>query len=200
MVNMFPYKYKTFNIKKDNFKFKGLEVSTKYNITYNLKCKSLYDISKDNDLSFYNLCIAAIYKTLEEFPELKHYMVEKYIKCNPDIGSIKPLENFNSFKQWNDFLENIKKEHRDFFNSKDFENIDYILFHLPWLHYSEFLDIQCEGERRHPMIHWSRYKNGKIRVTFTSNQTLIPEYQLRSFFNKLSEYMQNPDLIFSKIN
>ena len=126
---MFPYKYKTFTIKKQDSAYRQLNISTGYSVTSNVRCKSLYEFSKQNNLSFNNLCIEAIYRALDDLPELKN-MVEG-------------------------------------------------------------------GKNNGPLIQWDDYKEGKMRVTFTSRQTFINGNQLNSFFNRLDEYMKDPNLIMS---
>ncbi len=64
--------YETFPIKKeDDLNFRQFHITARYTITSTIKCQNLYEFSKENKFSFLNLCVAAIYKALEDIPELK---------------------------------------------------------------------------------------------------------------------------------
>lgn len=74
-MNICPYE--TFSIKKEeDLNFRQFHITARYTITSTIKCQNLYEFSKENKFSFLNLCVAAIYKTLEDILELKQYIID----------------------------------------------------------------------------------------------------------------------------
>ena len=211
---MYKYPYKSFSIKEEDLNFKEFHSSARYTISSEVNCKELYDFSKENHFSFFNLCVAAIYKTLEDIPELRQYIIDgkcrEYEHLNVVIPLLKEdnstediciesIHDFKSFRQWDDFLQNVKKDTSNnlhFFGPDSGEYPFAILSCLPWISYSSFIDMPMKGDFYFPIVHWGEYKDGKIPVTLTANHTFVYGYHLGLFFTVLNDYMQNPDLIF----
>lgn len=120
---MKEHPYKKLDFTEDDLKINKLFVSSRYSITSLINCENLYSFSKENNFSFFNICVAAIYKTIESIPELRTFMIygegREYEHINivlPLINEdttvenicIESIDNFKSFKEWNDFLQNIK--------------------------------------------------------------------------------------------
>ncbi len=215
---MYSHPYKTFNIEEESLNFRQFHITARYTITSDVKCKNLYDFSKENNFSFFNLSVAAIYKTLESIPELKQYIVNgecrEYEQTNIIIPLIKEdystedvciesIENFKSFNEWNEFLLYVKenpKEYHHVFGPDAHEKPFAILSCLPWINYSGFIDMPTDSDTYFPIVHWGKYEDGKVPVTLTSNHTFVYGYHLGLFFKTLEQYMNNPDLIFPNID
>ena len=214
---MKDHPYKVLDVKYEDFEFtRQTFVSTRYSMTSIVDCENLYSISKDNDFSFFNLCVAAIYKTIESIGELKQCFVDGEGREYEHINIVLPLikedhsvkniciesiHNFESFKEWNDFLENAKdnEEYEYRYGPESKYHIFAILSCLPWVHYSSFIDTPLDNDAFTPSIHWGKYEDGKIPVTLNINHIFVFGYHLGLFFNRLGEYMENPNLIFEKI-
>lgn len=214
---MYPHKYSTFSIKEEDLNFRQFHITARYTITADVKCENLYNFSKKNNFSFFNLSVAAIYKTLEDIPELKKYIVDgecrEYEQTNVVIPLIREdhltndiciesIRDFKSFKEWNDFLKGIKENpesHQHIFTPDTNEMPFAILSCLPWIRYTGFIDMPTDSDTYFPIVHWGKYDDGKVPVTLTSNHTFVYGYHLGLFFNKLEEYMNNPTLIFESI-
>ncbi len=213
-MNIYPYE--TFVINDEDLNFRQFHITARYTITSTIACQNLYEFSKDNKFSFFNLCVAAIYRTLEDIPELKQYIIDgecrQYEHTNVIIPLLKEdnstedvciesIDSFKSFKEWDAYLQNIKENPEDYLHIFKPEYIDQpfaILSCLPWMDYTGFIDMPTDSDTYFPIVHWGKYENGKIAVTLTSNHTFVYGYHLGLFFNKLSNYMENPNLIFPK--
>ena len=215
---MREYSYKLLDFKKEDLDLnKQFFISSRYSMTSIIDCENLYRFSKQNDFSFFNLCVAAIYKTLESIPELRQFVIEgegrEYEHLNvilPVINDCHNLDNicvesihdFNSFKEWNDFLENIKDNIKDYEYIYGLESLNQafaVLSCVPWVHYVSYNDVTAPSDSYSPIVHWGKYEDGKVPVTITINHVFVYGYHLGLFFNRLSDYMANPDSIFPKI-
>ena len=67
---MKEHPYKKLDFKEEDLKINKLFVSSRYSITSLIDCENLYFFSKENNLSFFNMCVAAIYKTIESIPDM----------------------------------------------------------------------------------------------------------------------------------
>ena len=214
---MREHPYKKLDFKQKDLKINNLFISSRYSITSLIDCENLYSFSKENDLSFFNLCVAAIYKTIESMPELKTFMIDGEGREYEHINIILPLLNddnavenvciesfddFKSFKEWNDFLQNIKNDsenHKYIYGPETLNHVFAILSCIPWIHYADFNDMTLSSDNFIPVVHWGKYENGKIPLTISVNHVFVFGYHLGIFFNRLSEYMENPDSIFPNI-
>ena len=214
---MKDHPYKKLDFKEEDLKVNKLFISSRYSMTSLIDCENLYSFSKENNFSFFNLCVAAIYKTIESIPELKTFMINgegrEYEHVNivlPLINEdtsvenicIESIDNFKSFKEWNDFLQNIKNDsenHQYIYGPETENHIFAILSCIPWVHYLDFNDMTLASDNFIPVVHWGKYENGKIPVTISINHIFVFGYHLGLFFNRLSDYMKNPNSIFSDI-
>ena len=214
---MKEHPYKKIDLKEEDLKINKLFISSRYSITSLIDCENLYSFSKENEFSFFNSCVAAIYKTIESIPELKTFILygegREYEHINivlPIITEETALENiciesiddFESFKEWDDFLQNIKqnpKNHQYGYGPESQNHVFAILSCIPWIHYTDLNDITFASDNFVPVVHWGKYENGKIPVTISINHIFVFGYHLGLFFNILSNYMENPDSIFTNI-
>ncbi len=210
------HSYKSFEVdEKDLFSLSSF-ISSRFEVTVDINAKNLYDFSKKNNLSFFNLCVAAIYRTIEEIPEFKKYIVDgegrQYSETNVVLPILKEnnrtqdvciesIDEFNSFRQWNKFLNHVKKHPDEFpmeFDEQSAEMPIAILSCMPWFYYKGFRNIILNSEVFIPIIHWGKYEDGKFPLTVEINHTYIYAYHLSVFFDKLNEFMENPNLIFEE--
>ena len=210
------HSYKRFEVdEKDLFSLPSF-ISTRCEVTVVINAKKLYDFSKENDLSFFNSCVAAIYRTIEEIPEFKKYIINgegrQFSETNvvfPLLKDDKSIQNvciesineFNSLKQWDDFLNHVKKHPDEYpveYNEQSSEAPTAILSCMPWFNYTGFRNLILSSDVYIPIIHWGKYEDGKFPLTVEFNHTYIYGYQLGLFFDKLNEFMENPNLIFGE--
>lgn len=103
------------------------------------------------------MCVAAIYKTLEDIPELKQYIIDgecrQYEHTNVIISllqddnstediCIKSIDGFKSFKEEDNYLQNIKENPKNYLHifKPEFVNQPFaILSCLPWMDYTGFI-------------------------------------------------------------
>ena len=215
---MRDYTYRKLDVKYEDFDFtRQLFITTRYSMTSEIDCENLYLFSKENGFSFFNLCIAAIYKTIESIPELKQCFIEEEAREYEHINIIVPLikedhtvesvciesiHDFDSFKEWNDFLQTVKDNPKDYEHIHSPETEDSMfatLSCIPWVHFSNLNDMVLDSDKFCPTIHWGKYENGKIPVSLTVNHIFVYGYHLGLFFNRLTDYMQNPHSIFANI-
>ena len=215
--NMKEHPYKKLDFKEEDLKINKLFISSRYSITSLIDCENLYSFSKENEFSFFNLCVAAIYKTIESIPELKTFVLygegREYEHINivlplineeNNVGNIciESIDDFASFKEWDDFLQNIKqnpKNHQYVYGPESQNHVFAILSCLPWIHYTNFNDMTLASNNFIPVVHWGKYENGKLPVTISINHIFVFGYHLGLFFNILSNYMENPNSIFPNI-
>ena len=214
---MKEHAYKKLDFKEEDLKINKLFISSRYSVTSSIDCENLYSFSKENDFSFFNSCVAAIYKTIESMPELKTFVLDgegrEYEQINvvlplinedTDIENIciESIDGFESFKQWNDFLQNIKnnpENHQYLYGPESPNHVFAILSCVPWINFSHVNDMVLPSDNFVPVIHWGKYENGKIPVTISVNHIFVFGYHLGLFFNRLSDYMENPNSIFPNI-
>lgn len=213
---MKDYPYKTLSITDKDLEFtKQSFITTRYSMTSIIKCENLYSFSKENELSFFNLCVAAIYKTIESIPELRQCVMNGEGREYEHINIIMPLikddhsvqnisidsiHDYNSFKEWNDCLNNVKNNIEDYrydYGPDSLNHVFAILSCMPWIHYCEFKDMTLDSDKFFPAIYWGKYEEGILPVTITVNHIFVYGYHLGLFYNRLSEYMENPESIFT---
>lgn len=159
--------------------FRQFHITARYTITSTIKCQNLYEFSKENKFSFLNLCVAAIYKTLEDIPELKQYIIDgecrQYEHTNVIISllqddnstediCIKSIDGFKSFKEGDNYLQNIKENPKNYLHifKPEFVNQPFaILSCLPWMDYTGFIDMPTDSDTYFPIIHWANMKKVK---------------------------------------
>lgn len=214
---MKDHPYKVLDVKYEDFNFtRELFISTRYSMTSIIDCENLYSLSKENNFSFFNLCVAAIYKTIESVNELKQCFIEGEAREYEHINIVLPLikedqtlkniciesiHDFKSLDEWNAFLENAKgdDDYHYEYGPESFKHIFAILSCVPWIHYSHFVDTDLGSDTFTPSIHWGKYEDGKIPVTLNINHIFVYGYHLGLFFNRLEEHMRNPETIFENI-
>ena len=210
------HSYESFEVdEKDLFSLSAF-ISNHFEVTINVNAKRLYDFSKENNFSFFNSCVAAIYKAIEEIPEFKKYIVNEKGRQYSEINIVFPvlkddnstqdvcIESFNdftSFKQWDNFLNHVKEhpdEYKMEFDEKSSEAPIAILSCIPWFYFTGFRNLVLKSDVFTTVIHWGKYENGKFPLAIEVNHTYIYAYHLGLFFDKLDEFMQNPNLIFGE--
>lgn len=214
---MKEYPYKKLDIREEDLTTNKFFISSRYSITSIIDCESLYSFSKENRFSFFNLCVAAIYKTIESIPEFRTFIMQGEGREYEHINIVLPLidenhyveniciesiDEFESFKKWDDFLQDIKNNPRTYqyeYGPDSPNHVFAILSCIPWIHYSNFNDMTLPSDNYIPVVHWGKYENGKLPVTISINHIFIFGYHLGLFFNRLSDYMENPSSIFPKI-
>ena len=208
------HSYESFEVdEKDLFSLSAF-MSTRFEVTVDVNAKKLYEFSKENNISFFNSCVAAIYKAIEAIPEFKKYIVNgkgrQYSETNivlpllKDDNStqdvcIESIDGFTSFDQWDEFLNHVKENSCEYLMEFDEHSADApiaILSCMPWFYFTGFRNLLLSSDMFLTIIHWGKYENGKFPLAIEVNHTYIYAYHLGLFFDKLDEFMQNPELIF----
>ena len=117
------YKKKILDIKYESLPFLDFQC-TRYSMTAKLDVSNVYAHSKKNGIPFFNLTSACILCAINEIPELKKRIVNKQVVEYENVSAITPilqedksireiemppLSYFNSFKEWNEYIQYKKK-------------------------------------------------------------------------------------------
>ena len=210
------HSYETFEIE---MLFSSLEfvISSRYDVTVEVNAKKLFDFSKEHELSFFNCCVAAVYKTIEDIPEFKKYVVNgegrQYSQTNvvlplPKADNttqdvcIESLDDYKSFKEWDEALNALKagiEEAEPVYDENSSEYPIAVLSCLPWLPFTSFHNITFSSNIYSQSVHWGKYEDGKMPVTLTANHDFIEGYHFCLFYEILGEYLENPESIFKEV-
>lgn len=211
------HSYETFEIDEMLFSSLDFVISSRYGVTVDVNAKNLFDFSKEHELSFFNCCVAAIYRAIEDIPEFKKYIIDgegrQYSQTNLVIllpkadhntqdVCIESLEDYKSFKEWDDALNTLKAGIEDaepIYDENSYKCPIAILSCLPWMHYTNFHNMTFSSNIYTQNVHWGKYEDGIIPVTLTANHDFINGYHIGLFYEILGEYLENPESIFEEI-
>lgn len=211
------HSYETFEIEEMLLSSFDFIVSSRYDVTCEVNAEKLFEFSKENDLSFFNCCAAAIYKTIEDIPEFKMYIVNgearQYSQTNvvlplPTANKntrdvcIESLYDYKSFREWDDALNVLKagiEEAEPVYGENLAECPIAVLSCLPWLPFTSFHNVIFTNNIYTQSVHWGKYEDGKMPVTITANHDFVQGHHFGLFYEILGEYLENPMSIFEEI-
>jgi len=208
------YKEKVLDMKVEELPFTDF-LTSRYSMTVRVPAKNTYDLAKKEGIPFFNLTSACILKAINEIPEFKYRIkdgkVIEYEKINavtpimqPDHTireiEIKPTSEFNSFKEWNDYVENKKKniEDNQFLVEPSLRDILPIANFscLPWLNFDSMTNVIATPHQLMPVISWGKFVDGKIPISVTASHIFIFGWHFKLFYEKAEEYLTHPEKLF----
>ncbi|MCQ2795487.1 MAG: hypothetical protein MJ214_04730 [Bacilli bacterium] len=180
-----------------------------------VKCRRLYDYCQKHHLSFFNMSIIAVVKTLNGIKEFRSAICEKeareynhlafiiYItKNNKDYQVLlENIDRFKSAKSWDEYFNKVKENPEKHFPSlsmDDFlkKSMFAFLTCMPIVDYQSFSDIDWGKNFFPPFIHWGKYCNGRMMFSINANHIFVYGRHLSLFFAQLEKYMMHPETIF----
>ena len=208
------YKEKELDIKVEDLPFLKFFTS-RYSMTVRVPAQNTYDLSKKQGMSFFNLTTACLLKAINEIPEfryrIKNGKVIEYEKINavspimqPDHSileiEIKPTSEFNSLQEWNNYVDNKKKNIKDnqFLVDPSLRDVLPIANFscITWINFDSMTNVISEPHQIMPVITWGKLVDGKISISLTASHVFIFGWQFKLFFEKAEEYLTHPEKLF----
>ena len=210
------YPKKELDIKVDKLPFKDF-LTSRYSMTVRVNAQNTYDYSKNNNLPFFNMTSACILEAINEIPEFKRRIIDdkvyEYEKINAvspimqDDYSIReieilPLSEHESLEEYNSYIENKKEniEDNQFLVEPSLRDMLPIcnLSCIPWINFDSMTNIIASSNQLMPVISWGKLVDGKIPVSLTASHVFIFGYHFRLFYEKIENYLDNPELIINE--
>ena len=192
-------------------------LSSRYSMTVRVNAGISYDYAKRNDISFFNLTVACILKTINEIPEFKRRIIDDEVYEYNHITSVSPImqednsirevemepvSEYESYAQWDRMYED-KKSDIDTYefvvepslrDSKGICNLSCI----PWIDFDSMTNIIASGNQIMPVVSWGKLVDGKIPVSLTASHIFVFGYHFKLFYEKLEYYLENPEVVCEK--
>ena len=210
------YPKKELDIKVDELPFKDF-LTSRYSMTVRVNAQNTYDYSKNNNLPFFNMTSACILEAINEIPEFKRRIIDdkvyEYEKINAvspimqDDYSIReieilPLSEHESLEEYNSYIENKKEniEDNQFLVEPSLRDMLPIcnLSCIPWINFDSMTNIIASSNQLMPVISWGKLVDGKIPVSLTASHVFIFGYHFKLFYEKIENYLDNPELIINE--
>jgi len=190
-------------------------LTSRYSMTVKLNALKTYELAKKENIPFFNLTSACILETLNEIPEFKWRIVgdnvveyEKINAVSPIMQNdytireieMEPASDFENIFQWNEYVENKKDNIED--NQylvepmkRDEEPISNLSC-IPWIDFDSMTNIIASPNQIMPVISWGKLVGEKIPVSLTASHVFIFGWHFKLFYEKLEEYLNNPEKLF----
>ena len=210
------YPKKELDIKVDELPFKDF-LTSRYSMTVRVNAQNTYDYSKNNNLPFFNMTSACILEAINEISEFKRRIIDdkvyEYEKINAvspimqDDYSIReieilPLSEHESLEEYNSYIENKKEniEDNQFLVEPSLRDMLPIcnLSCIPWINFDSMTNIIASSNQLMPVISWGKLVDGKIPVSLTASHVFIFGYHFKLFYEKIENYLDNPELIINE--
>ena len=207
------YKKKLLDIKYESLPFIDF-LCPRYSMTVKVKSQKLYEYSKKNNIPFFNLTSACILKTINEIPEFKKRIINKQIYEYENISAITPillndnttkeieippLHYFNSFKEWNEYIQYKKKNiDKEIFICDGFKRDEEPIVNfscIPWIHFESMTNVVSSSHQIYPVISWGKLEEGKIPISLTVSHIFFFGYHFKLFYEGVEKYFNEPELI-----
>nr|AWI67026.1 Chloramphenicol acetyltransferase [Piromyces sp.] len=208
------YKEKVLDMKVEELPFTNFFTS-RYCMTVRVPAQNTYDLAKKEGISFFNLTTACILKAINEIPQFKYRIkdgkVVEYEKINavspimqPDHSireiEIKPTSEFNSLHDWNNYVENKKKniEDNQFIVEPSLRDVLPIANFscIPWIDFDSMTNVIAAPHQIMPVISWGKFVDGKIPISLTASHVFVFGWQFKLFYEKAEEYLTHPEKLF----
>ncbi|TGC49799.1 CatA-like O-acetyltransferase [Salmonella enterica subsp. enterica serovar Wilhelmsburg] len=194
----------------EHYKFYSKFDNPCFNLCVPVNAQKLYDFAKDNNESFFQLCLFAILRAANTIPELKQRTLgDEVIEYN-NINVMTPIitkdEGFRqvmceSTSLFSDFKLQISEKIDDVKNSKSGPMIikteDFFCAScLPWLHFSSITHAELHFGASVPTLTWGKLKNGIIPVACKFNHAFVDGLHASRFFAGIEDNFGKPDLLY----
>lgn len=210
------YKEKITDIKVEDLPFSDF-LTSRYSMTVRINAQETYDLSKKENIPFFNLTSACILEAVNEIPEFKYRIkngnVIEYEKINgvsPIMQKdhtireieMKPISEFSDIFKWNDYVEEKKSNIEDnqylvepiLRDEAPIANLSCI----PWIDFDAMTNIIASPNQIIPVISWGKLVDGKIPVSLTASHIFIFGWHFKLFYEKSEDILTNPEKLFFK--
>lgn len=206
--------YKILDIDVNELPFADF-LTSRYSMTVKLNAQKTYDLSKKENIPFFNLTCACVLETINEISQFKWRIIgdnvveyEKINAVSPIMQNdysireieINPLSGFENIFQWNEYVENKKNNIED--NQylvepikRDEEPIANLSC-IPWIDFDSMTNIIASSNQIMPVISWGKLVDDKIPVSLTASHVFIFGWHFKLFYEKLEKYFNNPEKLF----
>lgn len=210
------YNKKELDINVEELPFQDF-LTSRYSMTTRVNAQKTYEYSKENNIPFFNMTAACILEAINEIPEFKRRIIEdkvyEYEKINAispimqDDHTIReieilPLSEHKSLTEYNEFIENKKKniDENRFLVEPSKRDILPIcnLSCIPWINFDSMTNIIATSNQIMPVISWGKLVDEKIPVSLTASHIFIFGYQFKQFYEKVEYYLENPETLLKK--
>lgn len=82
--------YKVLDIDVDDLPFSDF-LTSRYSMTVRVNAEETYNLSKNEDISFFNLTLACILEALNDIPEFKYRIIDDKVVEYEKINAISPI-------------------------------------------------------------------------------------------------------------
>ncbi|MBE6487543.1 MAG: chloramphenicol acetyltransferase [Methanosphaera stadtmanae] len=213
---MIEYDKTRLDIEVDELPFQDF-LTSRYSMTVRVNAQKTYDFAKENNIPFFNMTVACILEAINEIPEFKRRIIDgkiyEYDKINavsPIMQEdhsireieIKPLSEEKSLEKWNNIIENKKDNIEDsqFLVEPTLRDMLPIcnLSCIPWINFDSMTNIIASSNQIMPVISWGKLVDGKIPVSLTASHVFIFGYHFKLFYEKIENYLENPESLMKK--
>lgn len=210
---MRKYNKKLLNIDVKDLPFKNFFTS-RYSMTVRVNAKSTYNLAKKEDVSFFNLTLAAMLEGINEIPEFKRRILNGQVFEYEKINAVTPImqkdhtiqeievvppSEFDDIYKWCDYVENKKKnsENNQYEVNPDLRDSEPIANFscIPWIDFDSMTNIIASARQVMPAISWGKLVDGKISVSLSANHIFIFGYHFKLFYENIEKYLNNPELL-----
>lgn len=205
--------YKVLDIDVDDLPFSDF-LTSRYSMTVRVNAEETYNLSKNEDISFFNLTLACILEALNEIPEFKYRIIDdkvvEYEKINaisPIMQDnhtireieIKPVSEFKTIFEWNNYLEDKKDniENNQYLVEPMKRDIEPIanLSCIPWIDFDSMTNIIASPNQLMPVITWGKLVNKQIPISLTASHIFIYGWHFKLFYDNLEKYLTQPEIL-----
>ncbi|MBQ9160182.1 MAG: chloramphenicol acetyltransferase [Methanobrevibacter sp.] len=206
--------YKITDIKVDELPFSDF-LTSRYSMTVRVKAEQCYEMSKKENIPFFNLTTACILETIKEIPEFRLRIKEGKVIEYDHINAVSPImqedhtireieiipsSEFEDIYKWNDYVENKKLNIEDnqflvepmMRDELPIANLSCI----PWIDFDSMTNIIASPNQIMPAISWGKMVDGKIPISLTASHVFIFGWHFKLFYEKTEEYLTNPERLF----
>lgn len=212
MFRVFIMKEIEFDLKNNPF-YNFL--SSRYSMSARLNVEKMWNYSKENDLSFFTLSLAALINSLNEIPEMRRRIVNgKVIEydyldavcpiMDEDSGIYKEMrvkapQRFDEILDWHDYVQEherkilngtedafeVKTTERDELNIANFSCI-------PWVDFDSITNCTASSNQIQPLITWGKVNEDyEMTVAITVSHIFVNGRELAYFYQFAQDNFNN---------
>lgn len=211
LINM---REKITDIKIEDLPFTDF-LSARYSMTVRVNASKTYELSKKENISFFNLTTACILNAINEIPEFKLRIKDGKVVEYEYINAVTPIlqedhtireievtppTKFKNIYEWNNHLENKKKNIKDTFQIEPMKRDELPLVNfscIPWIDFDSMTNPVAYPNQIMPLITWGKLVNGKLPITLTASHIFIFGWHFKLFYEKVENNLTNPEKLFS---
>lgn len=190
-------------------------LTSRYSMTVRINAQKTYEMAKKENIPFFNLTSACILEALNEIQEFRWRIIgDKVVEYEVINGvspimqkdhtireiEFKPASEFKTIYEWNKYVENKKNtiEDNQYLvepRKRDEEPIANLSC-IPWLDFDAMTNIIASPNQIMPVISWGKLTDGKIPISLTASHVFIFGWHFKLFYEKVCEYLNNPEKLF----